>query len=74
MFERRAASASCSAYRCASGHKAADFVPRGLDFGIIINAAGRNTLRFIPPLIISVEEVHEAIKRLRATIAAMLAA
>ena len=56
------------------GHKAADFVPRGLDFNLIINAAGRNTLRFVPPLIISADEVHEAVKRLRATIAATLAA
>jgi acetylornithine/N-succinyldiaminopimelate aminotransferase len=53
-------------------YKAGDFVPRGLDFGLIINAAGRNTLRFIPPLIISVDQIHEAIKRLRATIAATL--
>jgi predicted acetylornithine/succinylornithine family transaminase len=55
-------------------YKAGDFVPRGLDFGLIINAAGRNTLRFIPPLIISVDQVHEAVTRLRATIAATLAA
>ena len=47
-------------------HKAADFVPRGLDFGLIINAAGRNTLRFVPPLIISPDEVprrHAALAR-----------
>jgi predicted acetylornithine/succinylornithine family transaminase len=56
------------------GYKAGDFVPRGLDFNLIINAAGRNTLRFVPPLIISADEVHEAVKRLRATIAATLAA
>ena len=54
-------------------HKAADFVPRGLDFGVILNAAGRNTLRFIPPLIISPDEVREAMQRLRATIVATLA-
>ena len=55
-------------------HKAGDFVPHGLDHGLIINAAGRNTLRFIPPLIITADEVHEAVKRLRATIAATLTA
>jgi acetylornithine/N-succinyldiaminopimelate aminotransferase len=54
------------------GTNAADFVPRALDFGLMINAAGRNTLRFIPPLIISAEEVREATERLRATIAATL--
>jgi acetylornithine/N-succinyldiaminopimelate aminotransferase len=55
-------------------HTAAGFVPHGLDFGLIINAAGRNTLRFVPPLIITADELHEAVKRLRATIAATLAA
>jgi predicted acetylornithine/succinylornithine family transaminase len=54
------------------GYKAADFVPRALDFGLMINAAGRNTLRFVPPLIISADETHEAMQRLRATIAAVL--
>ena len=56
------------------GYTAGDFVPRALDFHLIINAAGRNTLRFVPPLIISTDEIHEAVKRLRATIAATLAA
>jgi acetylornithine/N-succinyldiaminopimelate aminotransferase len=54
--------------------KASEFVPHGLDFGLIINAAGRNTLRFIPPLIITQDEIRDAIQRLRATIAATLAA
>jgi predicted acetylornithine/succinylornithine family transaminase len=54
------------------GYRAADFVPRALDYGLIINAAGRNTLRFVPPLIISPDEVREAVERLRATIAATL--
>jgi acetylornithine/N-succinyldiaminopimelate aminotransferase len=54
------------------GRKAADFVPHGLDQHIFINAAGRNTLRFVPPLIISADEVREAAQRLRATIAATL--
>ena len=54
-------------------HRAADFVPRGLDFGVVLNAAGRNTLRFVPPLIISPDEVREAMQRLRSTIGATLA-
>jgi acetylornithine/succinyldiaminopimelate/putrescine aminotransferase len=41
---------------------------------LIINAAGRNTLRFVPPLIINPNEIHDAMERLRATIAATLAA
>ena len=34
-------------------YKAADFVPRASTAALFINAAGRNTLRFVPPLIIS---------------------
>jgi acetylornithine/succinyldiaminopimelate/putrescine aminotransferase len=55
-------------------HRAADFVARALDFGLIINAAGRNTLRFVPPLIITPDEIRDGMERLRATIAASLAA
>jgi acetylornithine/N-succinyldiaminopimelate aminotransferase len=54
------------------GIKAGDFVPRALDFGLMINAAGRNTLRFVPPLIITADETREAMQRLRATIAAVV--
>jgi predicted acetylornithine/succinylornithine family transaminase len=53
-------------------HKASDFVPHGLDHGLMINAAGRNTLRFVPPLIITADEIRDAAQRLRATIAATL--
>ena len=51
--------------------KASEFVGRALDFGLMINAAGRNTLRFVPPLIITADETREAMQRLRATIAAV---
>ncbi len=53
-------------------HKASDFVPHGLDHGLMINAAGRNTLRFVPPLIITADEIRDAAQRLRARIAAAL--
>ncbi|MBV8300104.1 MAG: aspartate aminotransferase family protein [Candidatus Eremiobacteraeota bacterium] len=53
-------------------HRAKDFVARGLDHGVFLNAAGRNTLRFVPPLVISADEVRDAAQRLRATIAAVL--
>jgi predicted acetylornithine/succinylornithine family transaminase len=52
--------------------KARAFVQHGLDHGIFLNAAGGNTLRFVPPLIISGDEVRDAAQRLRATIAATL--
>lgn len=53
-------------------HAAKDFVTHGLDHGVFLNAAGRNTLRFVPPLIITADEVRDAAVRLRATIAAKL--
>jgi acetylornithine/succinyldiaminopimelate/putrescine aminotransferase len=53
---------------------AAAFVAPALDEGLLINAAGRNTLRFIPPLIISADEIRDAMSRLRRTVARVLAA
>jgi predicted acetylornithine/succinylornithine family transaminase len=53
-------------------HAAAAFVTPALDEGLLINAAGRNTLRFVPPLIISANEIHDAMARLRATIRTVL--
>ena len=40
--------------------------------GLFINAAGRNTLRFVPPLIISADELRQAMQRLRRTIETVL--
>ena len=53
-------------------YTAKDFVARGLDHGVFLNGAGRNTLRFVPPLIISGDEVRDAAQRLRSAIAATL--
>jgi glutamate-1-semialdehyde 2,1-aminomutase len=53
-------------------YAAKDFVTHGLDHGVFLNAAGRNTLRFVPPLIISADEIRDAAVRLRRTIAAAL--
>jgi acetylornithine/N-succinyldiaminopimelate aminotransferase len=54
------------------GRAAKTFVTHGLDHGVFLNAAGRNTLRFVPPLIISNDEIREAAVRLRATIDATI--
>jgi predicted acetylornithine/succinylornithine family transaminase len=56
------------------GYAAKDFVARGLDHGVFLNGAGRNTLRFVPPLILSADEARDAAVRLRATIEATLRA
>jgi acetylornithine/succinyldiaminopimelate/putrescine aminotransferase len=47
-------------------------VRNGLDAGVFINAAGRNTLRFVPPLIISADEIRDAMQRVRQAIEATL--
>jgi acetylornithine/N-succinyldiaminopimelate aminotransferase len=54
------------------GYKNSDFVAAGLDNGIFLNGAGGNTMRFIPPLIITADEVREAAVRFRAAIADVL--
>jgi acetylornithine/N-succinyldiaminopimelate aminotransferase len=54
-------------------HTASSFVGPALDEGLVINAAGRNTLRFIPALIISEAELRDGMARLRRTIAAVIA-
>jgi acetylornithine/succinyldiaminopimelate/putrescine aminotransferase len=55
-------------------YAAADFVKYALDRGLFINAAGQNTLRFVPPLIISADEVRDGAQRLRLAIINTLAA
>lgn len=54
-------------------HLASAFVAPALHAGLLINAAGRNTLRFVPPLIITADEVRAAMRILRTTIASVLA-
>ncbi len=53
-------------------HVASAFVAPARELGLLINAAGRNTLRFVPPLIITVDEVGAAMGLLRKAIAATL--
>jgi acetylornithine/N-succinyldiaminopimelate aminotransferase len=49
---------------------AQDVVDAALAERLLVNAAGSNTLRFVPPLIIGEEELREALRRLRRAIAA----
>ena len=49
-------------------YEAKNFVPASLLQKLLINAAGRNTLRFIPPLIITEDEVLDALARLRVAV------
>lgn len=49
---------------------AKDIVAAGLAEHVLLNAAGKNTLRFVPPLIIGEPELREGMRRLRRAIAA----
>ena len=40
---------------------AKDFNKKFLDKGLILLAAGNNTLRFVPPLVVSKSEIDEAV-------------
>jgi acetylornithine/N-succinyldiaminopimelate aminotransferase len=49
-------------------HVAKTIVTAALEHRLLLNAAGRNSLRFVPPLIISEAEIDEAVFRLRRTL------
>jgi acetylornithine aminotransferase len=42
--------------------------------GLLVNATGETTLRIVPPLVITAEEVDEAVARLSAALAEAAAA
>lgn len=52
------------------GSAAARIAQLALEEGLIINTAGGNTLRFVPPLVVSAGDVDEAIVRLERALAA----
>jgi acetylornithine/succinyldiaminopimelate/putrescine aminotransferase len=43
-------------------------VAKALAHGLLLNATGDTTLRFVPPLILSAAEVESAAQRLRTTL------
>ena len=53
-------------------YAAKTFVTAGFAFNVILNAAGANTLRFVPPLIITEGEVRVGMERFRQTIESVL--
>ncbi|NDC38309.1 MAG: aminotransferase class III-fold pyridoxal phosphate-dependent enzyme [Proteobacteria bacterium] len=48
--------------------RAREVVTKALSHGLLLNATGDTTLRFVPPLIISLSEVEQAEERLRSTL------
>jgi acetylornithine aminotransferase len=50
--------------RCRSAEILADIIKSAFENGVMVLKAGKNTLRFLPPLTISQEEIDEGFKRL----------
>ena len=47
------------------GEAASSLVGHARDHGLLINSAGGDTLRFVPPLIVGREDIDEALRRLK---------
>ena len=50
--------------RCKSAEILASIIKKAFENGVLVLKAGKNTLRFLPPLTISQEEIDEGFKRL----------
>ena len=50
--------------RCKSSDILANVIKKGFENGVLVLKAGQNTLRFLPPLTISKEEIDEGFRRL----------
>lgn len=47
-----------------TGRPVGEIVSRALEQGLIIISAGTDVLRFVPPLVIGMEDVDEMVRRL----------
>ena len=54
--------------RCKSAEIQNSIVTKAFEHGLIVLKAGRNTVRFLPPLTISDEEIKEGFKRFEAAV------
>ena len=58
--------------KCQSGDILASVIKKAFEHGVLVLKAGKNTLRFLPPLTISKEEMNEGFKRLESACNALL--
>ena len=58
--------------RCVNGEILASLIKKAFEHGVLVLKAGQNTLRFLPPLTISKEEMDEGFKRLESACQALL--
>jgi acetylornithine aminotransferase len=51
--------------RCKGDDTLAKIIKAGFNEGVLVLRSGRNTLRFLPPLTISKDEIDEGMRRLK---------
>jgi len=64
LFEKSVGLGLMRGLRCKSSDIQAQIVKKAFEKGLIVLKAGRNTVRFLPPLTISEDEISEGFKRL----------
>lgn len=57
--------------RCKSNDVLVNVIKKAFEYGVLVLKAGQNTLRFLPPLTISKEEMDEGFKRLESACKAL---
>jgi len=57
--------------RCKGDETLSKIIKAGFEKGVLVLRSGRNTLRFLPPLTISKDEINEGIRRLKDAIASL---
>jgi len=63
LFEKSVGLGLMRGLRCISSEIQQDIITKAFEHGLIVLKAGRNTVRFLPPLTISDEEIAEGFKR-----------
>jgi acetylornithine aminotransferase len=64
LFEKVVGLGLMRGIRCKEGVDISNIIKSGFEKGVLILKAGRNTLRFLPPLTITKDEMNEGFKRL----------
>ena len=72
MFESVEGLGLMRGLRCKDSDTLANIIKKAFEHGVLVLKAGKNTLRLLPPLTISKEEMDEGIKRLERAIQALL--
>lgn len=64
LFSHSAGVGLMQGIRCKDGVEVGDLIKKGFQNGVLVLKAGKNTMRFLPPLTITKDEIDEGFKRL----------